>query len=436
MNSCPQYETNSSQEVNLVRACIHRGAKQIGGTCIEIESQGKRLVLDLGMPLDADDPATVELPPVSGFAQKDPTLLGIILSHPHADHYGLAFRVPKNTTFLMGEAAERILAAAAVFTPSGGTFERVIHLVDRKPIPLGPFVITPFLVDHSAYDSYAVLIEADGKRLFYTGDLRGHGRKSTLFDRLVKHPPKNVDVLLMEGTTIKRKDSDAGYPSERDLENDLVRIFKATPGMPLVWCSGQGIDRIVTVFRAAKRSNRRLIVDMYTAHILKATGRSTIPQAHWPEVRVFLPKFQKNRIKRGKQFELANQYRPYRIFPAQLAAAAKNSVMLFRPSMQIDVEDAGCFDGACLVYSMWDGYLNDPEMKPFLAWLKDRRIPMHKCHTSGHASVKDLQRLRAAFKDTQVAPIHTEQPGLYESLFGNVRVHEDGVWWNVEMQHH
>ena len=76
-----------------------------------------------------------------------------------------------------------------MFTPSGGTFENVIHLEDRKPIELGPFRITPYLMDHSAYDSYAVLIESDGQRVFYTGDLRGHGRKAALFERLVAHPP-------------------------------------------------------------------------------------------------------------------------------------------------------------------------------------------------------------------------------------------------------
>jgi type II secretory pathway component GspD/PulD (secretin) len=31
----------------------------------------------------------------------------------------------------------------------------------RRPIVLGPFTITPFLVDHSAYDAYAILVEAD-----------------------------------------------------------------------------------------------------------------------------------------------------------------------------------------------------------------------------------------------------------------------------------
>jgi len=39
-----------------MRACIHRGTKEIGGTCIELESQGKRIVLDVGLPLDVVDP--------------------------------------------------------------------------------------------------------------------------------------------------------------------------------------------------------------------------------------------------------------------------------------------------------------------------------------------------------------------------------------------
>ena len=42
-----------------MRVCIHRGTKQIGGTCVEIEASGSRIVVDLGLPLDAveADPA-------------------------------------------------------------------------------------------------------------------------------------------------------------------------------------------------------------------------------------------------------------------------------------------------------------------------------------------------------------------------------------------
>ncbi len=414
-----------------LRVCIHRGAHQIGGTCVELECEGKRLVLDIGVPLDADDPSAVEMPAVSGLSAEDPSLLGIVISHPHQDHYGLASRVPKGTPFLMGAATERILAAAADFTPSGGKFENVIHFEDRKPVELGPFRITPYLMDHSAYDAYAVLVEAAGQRLFYSGDLRGHGRKGKLFDRLLTDRPADVDVLLMEGTTITRTGTDEGFPTESDLENEMVKLFKDTPGMPLVWCSGQNIDRLVTVFRAAKRSGRQLILDMYTAHILAATENPRLPQADWPETRVYLPWSQKQRIIQDQSFEIANRYKLDRIYPEQLSDAASKSVMLFRPSMRIDLEKADCLAGACLVYSMWDGYLKDEKLKPFLIWLEDKGIALHQIHTSGHASVRDLQRLRQAFGDAVVVPIHTQQPDLYAETFGDVNTHDDGEWWEV-----
>ena len=54
-----------------MRLCIHRGTKQIGGTCIEVEAQGKRLALDVGLPLDAPDDEDAReslLPAVPGSA--------------------------------------------------------------------------------------------------------------------------------------------------------------------------------------------------------------------------------------------------------------------------------------------------------------------------------------------------------------------------------
>lgn len=131
-----------------MRVCIHRGTKEIGGTCVEIESQGQRVVLDVGLPLDVYNPADVPLHPIKGFDQPDSSLLGVFISHPHQDHYGLAYRLPPETRFLIGKAAEGILSAAALFGAGGGTFTNVTHLEDRKPITLGPFTLTPYLVDH------------------------------------------------------------------------------------------------------------------------------------------------------------------------------------------------------------------------------------------------------------------------------------------------
>ena len=43
---------------------IHRGTKQIGGTCVELVASNQRLLLDFGLPLDGD-PADESLVPAS-----------------------------------------------------------------------------------------------------------------------------------------------------------------------------------------------------------------------------------------------------------------------------------------------------------------------------------------------------------------------------------
>lgn len=414
-----------------MRVCIHRGTKEIGGTCIELESQGKRIVLDVGVPLDVAYPDDFPLHPVEGFKKPDLSLLGVIISHPHQDHYGLAYRLPKETQFCIGNEAAAILEAAGIFTPSGLTLQNAIHLVDRTPFTLGPFRITPYLVDHSAFDAYAIHVEADGVSLFYSGDLRAHGRKGKLFKKLLRLPPEKVDVLLMEGTTLGREATPGAFETEDDLEDRFVGLIRQTQGMPLVWCSGQNIDRITTVLRACIKTGRTLILDMYTAHILRATGNEAILGACEKHAKVFLPLGQKRQIKWKKRFDVSDLYKPYRIYDRQLAAAAPHSVMLFRPTMVSEIEKLNCLGGSRLIYSMWSGYLKDEKQRSFLEWLDRNGIPLDVCHTSGHAAVEDLVKLRSTFQHAPLVPIHTEQPERFEGLFGNVQRQADGEWWDV-----
>lgn len=176
-----------------MRIRIHRGTKEIGGTCIEMEAQGKRIALDVGLPLDApDDPEEHKslLPRVPGFREPDESLLGVLISHPHMDHYGLAKYIRPDVPVYIGEAAHRIMKAASAYVPDGSSFTAPHFIADRTPVEIGPFRVTPFLVDHSAFDAYSLLVEADGKRVFYSGDFRAHGRKRKLFEAMVARPPR------------------------------------------------------------------------------------------------------------------------------------------------------------------------------------------------------------------------------------------------------
>ena len=42
-----------------MRARIHRGTQEIGGTCIELEASGRHIALDVGLPLDAGEDGQV-----------------------------------------------------------------------------------------------------------------------------------------------------------------------------------------------------------------------------------------------------------------------------------------------------------------------------------------------------------------------------------------
>ena len=415
-----------------MKVCIHRGTQEVGGTCIEIESQGKRIALDVGLPLEADD-SVENLPRVDGFRERNESLLAVVISHPHLDHYGLARYLVPGTQMMMGAATERILKASTLFTPTGMEFGNVLHLEPGKPLSIGPFTITPYLNDHSAYDAYSLLISADGQRLFYSGDFRGHGRKAALFERFLRHPPTDVDVLLMEGTTIGRSGSEARSKTEQELEQCFLEHIDDSKGMVLVWTSGQNIDRLVTMFKACKKSGRQFILDMYTAEILRMTGNPKLPQAEWKGVKIFLPDSQRRQIIKKRQFKLAERYKPYRIYPKQLTAEAARSVMLFRPSMVHDLEKAECLQEAKLVYSLWPGYLKRKELRSFHEWLEKRDIPIVHCHTSGHASPQDLQRFAKAIAPKMLVPIHSFATKRFKEYFDKVEMKEDGQWW--EMPH-
>lgn len=415
-----------------MRVCIHCGAKQIGGTCIEVESQGQRLLLDIGLPLDAEGDPRQFLPKVAGLDGNDSSLLGILISHPHQDHFGLLAEVAPAIRIGMGTAARRILTAAGPFMPNKYTPPPVgWDFENRKPIRIGPFTVTPYLVDHAAFDSYALLIEADGKRVFYSGDFRAHGRKSALHQAILAHPPKDIDVLLLEGTTIGRLNAEEHIPTEQEMEDAFAKAFSATKGLVLVQCSAQNIDRIVSVFKACRRTDRTLVIDLYAAAILEATGRTSIPQSDWPDIALYVPQSQRVKIKNNAWFDLLKTHAKHRIFIEDLQEAPERAVLLFRALHRQDLERGNCLKDALYIYSQWGGYWETDSFKQVREWLECHNIPKQHIHTSGHASPANLQQFAAALNPRKTVPIHTQLPEQYQSLFPNVELHNDAEAWFV-----
>jgi len=413
-----------------VRIKIHRGTAEIGGTCIELAASGGRILLDLGLPLDGDPADESCYPKLDGLAG-DGDLLGLVLSHGHVDHWGLVPLAAPNLPVYLGAATHRILRAAEPFIPRPYVPSEPREYASEQPFEIGPFRVTPHLVDHSAYDAYALEIEAEGQRLFYSGDIRGHGRKAALFERLVSNPPKDIDVLLMEGSTLGRLDADHAFPTEAEVENLFVDRFKATKGLVLVTASAQNIDRMVSLYRACKRTGRTLLIDLYAAEVLRATENVHIPQSDWPNIALYVPHYQRVRIKKTERFDLLDAHKTQRVFNEDLATLAPKAVLLFRSAMLGDLDRAHCLQGSHAIWSQWDGYLTRLSGEALLAALAERGISFSQAHTSGHASIADLKRLAAAIAPKMLVPIHTFDAQRFPEFFSDVVFKQDGQWWEI-----
>ena len=92
--------------MNEVRLTVHRATSQIGGNCIELATSGHRILLDVGRPLDAPNDATGLLPATLDLKA---AMGGVIISHPHQDHYGLLEETPRDWPVICGEPTKRLM---------------------------------------------------------------------------------------------------------------------------------------------------------------------------------------------------------------------------------------------------------------------------------------------------------------------------------------
>ena len=431
---------------------IHRGTKEIGGSCVEVWTASTRILLDFGMPLVNKDKSefdfgkyknwTVEeliahgvLPDIKGlYDEKDKMIDGVIISHPHQDHFGLINFIHKNTQFHLGEATHKLIKISNIFTPQEIHIEKANYFEKEKTFQIGDISITPYWADHSAFDAYSSLVEADGKRLFYSGDFRSHGRKANAFNWFTHNTPQHVDYLLLEGTTIGRDSKP--FKTETEIENEFVKVFQEQNKINLVYSSGQNIDRIVSVYRACIRTNKILVVDVYVAKILKELSifaKIPFTSKEFEKLKVMFPYYTSKRLTKEGNEKILYEFTQYKITKEQISEQSNEIVMFVRPSMQKDLENISNLDGGNLTYSMWEGYLQKSGTKDFLDYLISRNFTIHKIHTSGHADTATLKKMVEAIKPKNIVPIHTFSGSDYARIF-NVPIVElnDGETISIE----
>lgn len=276
-------------------------AEEIGANCYLLEAGGRRLLLDAGMhPREAGARATPDFSLLEGRGFD-----AMILTHAHQDHVGclpLAMRqAPGQPVFMT--AATAALADVMLHNSVNVmlrqreelglrdyplfTHREVERICDEwRVMPLnrrfdlggndpaddaGP--VCEFFDAGHILGSAGVLIRAEGRRIFYTGDVNFEDQ--TLM-RGAEFPGENIDTLIMETT---RGDSPVppGFTRAAEEERFLAALRAAldegAPVLVPVFALGKTQELLALLYRARKEGRLGVGFGLYVGGLsAKITG--------------------------------------------------------------------------------------------------------------------------------------------------------------------
>ncbi len=242
----------------------------------------------------------------------------------------------------------------------------------EAPLPLGPFRVEAFPVDHSVPGAAAFAVETPEGLVVYTGDLRRHGRwgeKTEGFLRALEG--REVFLLILEGTRLGQRGKAL---TEGEVAENLHRLLAGHPGAPAaVDFAPRNLERLLSCLEVGKEVGRKLVVTPKDAYLLL----------------------------------------DLRLLERALGRDPGEGVYVFSNSYWADQEQV-------------------LDLRVLLAWLERLRFRLYPealgelpqdpsgvenpFHTSGHAPEGDLLEVVRRLRPRHLLPVHTERPERWREL--------------------
>ena len=398
-----------------MKITIHRGIDQIGGCITEIATDSTKIFIDLGRNLPKGDKASKdENANIEAIAKLTEGCNAIFYTHYHGDHIDLYKYVPETISQYIGEVAKQVMickskSLAKISKKTNVTEQDVAKLEKfktfkaNKSVTIGDITVTPYFVSHSACDAYMFLIESnDGKSILHTGDFREHGYLGKGLEKVLKAfvIGKEIDVLITEGTMLSRRQEIVKH--ERELKDEATALLEKYK-YSFVLCSSTDIDRLASFHDASKKCGKSFFCDKYQKEILDIFSQTA-----------------------GKKSKLYNFDSALDFQKDKNLFGNKNGFVLVvrRKHFEFIKKVLNCIspEETLLIYSMWDGYINekvkngDNLISDYLAiWnLFENR---QKLHTSGHATAEILENVcKLVNPQKAIIPIHSEHSADFSKL--------------------
>lgn len=392
---------------------IYNG-NQIGGCITVISSEKAKIMIDFGENLPG-----AEVVEKIEFNWEREKIDAVLFTHYHGDHIGRFKEIPKWIPLYMGNLTRQVMITISKYVKDEDALRILqddtrVHIVTAaQSFEIKDIRITPYMVDHSAFDAYMYLVETPGKTILHTGDFRGHGYRGKAVVPMInkyirRFGKRDVDVLITEGTMLSRM-TEKIY-SEADMLQDCKILLDKHRYVFLI-CSSTNVDTLATFYQAAKSHYMKMYASGYVCEQI-GNYREASKNYNGPYDFRYVYKYNPDKIIYSKKLEKPT---------TQEEIMRKEGFVIVIKAEEEYKEWIKRFDDIepVVIYSMWDGYLN-PKHKAYNAEWKnflDSCNHVEYMHTSGHATASLIADVINAVEPKDcIYPIHTENAKELEKL--------------------
>jgi ribonuclease J len=420
---------------------FYGGVNEVGGNKVLLKDKDTKIFLDFGMPfslrsrffsppyLAPKNKRSLQelgiLPMLPGIYESDtdsePEINAVFISHSHMDHAAYITFLKRSIPIHCGETTKIILDALKEikikdleFNIKGIAFK---PFRTRDKIQIDSVEVEPVHVDHSVPGAYGFIVHTTSGSLAYTGDFRLHGTKPEMTkDFIEKATEAKPLAVVPEGTNM----TDAEISSEPEVKEKLAKIIRSASGIVLVDFARADIDRLRSVFQAAKRNNRSLVLALKQAYLLEKLKREDkklkkdqrIPDLKNENVMIF-QKAKKRYY--DWEWELMERYEDKVVDSSEIAKIQSKVVLALSFYDLEELVEIKPKPGSCYILSASEPYNEEMQIdyERMINWLNHYGLPQYHVHISGHIMPLQLKETLKAIKPKRIFPIHGDHPELF-----------------------
>jgi len=341
---------------------------------------------------------------------------------------------------LLGEPSTGFSAAIARSPVRRGELEGPVPAAGTADPLVRSLGIDAPTVDHSLLGSHGFLLDLDGARIAYTGDVRFHGARGPETEAFLRRlEARSPDVLIVEGTRLRRDDAEPpqGRTSEEEVRSNAEKAVAAEAGRLVIADFGpRNIERLVTFRAVAAATGRQLVVTAKDAYLLQllSTTEPGIPldfgvggMRIWAEPTTRSPGAWSSSV--------TEAFGGAEIGPEEIERSPGRWIVCFSFFDANDLVDLRrAARGGLWLYSSSEAHGEEQEfdfrrLQHWIDWagMRARGFSVDGegtvrfesgYHASGHATEAELVELVRRASARQIIPVHSATPRRYERLLG------------------